>query len=118
MSTGWDRCVNCCWRSSQGATAGQDQQGGATWFLGLPAFEVAGEQKEVKLTNQTHVAWNGGTTEKDRLWSRLIKYSPCCAVQCSKPRVIIKIKNGWPETRRGCSARVNSTQVLKSSRYN
>lgn len=98
MSTGWDRCVNCCWRSSQGARAGQDQQGGATWFLGWPAFEVAGEQKEVKLTNQTHVAWNGGTTEKDRLWSRFIKYSPCCAVLCSKPRMI-KIKSGWPETR-------------------
>lgn len=39
--------------------------GGATWFLGSAAFEVAGEQKEVKLTNQTHVAWNGELPRKD-----------------------------------------------------
>jgi hypothetical protein len=43
----------------KGVVAGQGRQGGATWFLGSPEFEVAGEQKEVKLTNQTHVAWNG-----------------------------------------------------------
>jgi hypothetical protein len=47
--------------------------GGATWFLGSPAFEVAGEQEEVKLTNQTHVAWNGRATKKTDFESRFIK---------------------------------------------